>query len=109
MDVESLKVICDTVVGLTKLRQKECKHLCVENFAQECFGRLLSELKEYQDVKINSIKYTFKGNVFVKHRPDKLKAPVMFPLAKGETIIFKGTPIKSSDGKEIFKIKITGE
>ena len=42
---DELRIICDTVVELTKIRQKGCAHLCVENFAQECLGQLLTELK----------------------------------------------------------------
>jgi len=45
MDVQELKVICDTVVELTKLRQNECKHLCIENFAPECLRKLLVIIK----------------------------------------------------------------
>jgi hypothetical protein len=41
---EELKVICDTVVELTKIRQTGCKHLCVENFAPKCMANLLREL-----------------------------------------------------------------
>lgn len=42
---DELRIICDTVVELAKIRQKGCAHLCVENFAQECLGQLLTELK----------------------------------------------------------------
>ena len=42
---DELKVICDTVVELAKIRQKGCNHLCVENFAQQCLGQLLTELQ----------------------------------------------------------------
>ena len=30
-------------VELTKLRQAECKHLCIENFAPELLGKLIRE------------------------------------------------------------------
>lgn len=42
---DELKIICDTVVELARIRQKGCNHLCVENFAQQCLGRLLTELQ----------------------------------------------------------------
>jgi hypothetical protein len=41
---EELKIICDTVVELTKIRQAGCNHLCVENFAPKCMANLLREL-----------------------------------------------------------------
>jgi hypothetical protein len=40
---DELATICKTVVELAEIRQRECKHLCVENFATECFGMLLAE------------------------------------------------------------------
>ena len=40
---EELKVVADLTVELTRLRMKECKNLCVENFAAELFGKLLFE------------------------------------------------------------------
>ena len=46
IDIEELKVICDLTVRLTELRQNECKHLCVENFASKCFSELLTAIRE---------------------------------------------------------------
>lgn len=40
--IEELKLICDAVVKLTELRQNECKHLLIENFAPECLENLLA-------------------------------------------------------------------
>jgi hypothetical protein len=42
MEIEALRHICDMTVRLTELRQAECKHLCIENYAPEIFHRLLS-------------------------------------------------------------------
>lgn len=41
---DELREICELTIKLTELRQNECKHLCVENFATELFSRLLQEL-----------------------------------------------------------------
>lgn len=42
MKIEEFRIICDTVIKLTELRQNECKHLCVENFASDCLAKLIS-------------------------------------------------------------------
>tara|TARA_R110000764_G_scaffold57488_1_gene125121 strand:- start:5326 stop:5514 length:189 start_codon:yes stop_codon:yes gene_type:complete len=54
MDIttEELKIICDTVVELTKIRQAGCNHLCVEEFAPECMGSLLTQLALYKEGKL---------------------------------------------------------
>jgi hypothetical protein len=41
---EELHEICELTAKLTELRQNECKHLSVESFSVEIFGKLLSEL-----------------------------------------------------------------
>ena len=41
MTVNDLAMICSLTIDLTRLRQNECKHLCIENFAPELFERLL--------------------------------------------------------------------
>ncbi len=41
---DELEKICGLVVDLTRLRQNECKHLCIENFAPDLLARLLFEL-----------------------------------------------------------------
>jgi len=43
IDKDSLKEICKATVRLTELRQNECKHLCIENYSPELFGKLLYE------------------------------------------------------------------
>lgn len=43
MSIEELKELCALTVELTKLRQAECKHLCIENFAPELLGKLIRE------------------------------------------------------------------
>jgi hypothetical protein len=41
MSTEELKAICDLTNSLTRMRWEECRHLCIENFAPELFGKLL--------------------------------------------------------------------
>lgn len=43
MDIEELRELCALTVELTRLRQNECKHLCIENFAPELLGKLIRE------------------------------------------------------------------
>ena len=43
MDTDELRELCTLTVELTKLRQAECKHLCIENFAPELLGKLIRE------------------------------------------------------------------
>lgn len=43
MDIEELRELCRLTVELTRLRQNECKHLCIENFAPELLGKLIRE------------------------------------------------------------------
>jgi len=45
MNIEEFRIICDTTVKLTQLRQNECKHLCIENIAPEIMGKLIAELQ----------------------------------------------------------------
>jgi hypothetical protein len=40
-NTEALKVIADLTVQLTRLRQEQCKHLCIENYAPGLFASLL--------------------------------------------------------------------
>jgi hypothetical protein len=42
---DDLRSICDLVVKLTELRQNECKHLVIENFAPELLRKLLEQLQ----------------------------------------------------------------
>lgn len=41
--IEELRALCGLTVELTRLRQNECKHLAVENFATKMFGKLMCE------------------------------------------------------------------
>ena len=59
---DELKVICDTVVELAKVRQKGCNHLCVENFAQQCLGQLLTELQLSKDGKLRIFDTQLESN-----------------------------------------------
>ena len=43
MDTDELRELCTLTVELTRLRQNECKHLCIENFAPELLGKLIRE------------------------------------------------------------------
>lgn len=39
--IEEFRALCDLTLELTRLRQNECKHLCVENVAPEILNNLL--------------------------------------------------------------------
>lgn len=39
---EVMKDICELTLSLTMLRQKECSHLCIENYAPEVFTKLIA-------------------------------------------------------------------
>ena len=41
VSLDVLRVLCDTTVRLTEIRQRGCAHLCVENFAPECLRNLI--------------------------------------------------------------------
>jgi hypothetical protein len=43
MSIEELRELCALTVELTRMRQNECKHLCIENFAPELLGKLIRE------------------------------------------------------------------
>jgi hypothetical protein len=43
--VDELRVISDMTVKLVEIRQNECKHLHIENFAPELFHELLTRLQ----------------------------------------------------------------
>jgi len=46
MTIEELQELCKLTVELTKLRQSECKHLCIEHFAPDLLKQLIKELQE---------------------------------------------------------------
>lgn len=48
ISVDELRVICDTVVALTAIRQKGCNHLAVENFAPPLMHHMLSRLRYFK-------------------------------------------------------------
>ena len=78
LTTDELKIICDTVVRLAELRQKECSHLSVDDFAKECMGKLLTSLMAHKEgrmvmplddcksnpleILINHAKYRFKSS-----------------------------------------------
>jgi len=39
-EIERLKILCDLVVRLVEIRQRECSHLCVENIAVDMIERI---------------------------------------------------------------------
>jgi hypothetical protein len=41
MSIEELRELCKLTVELTKLRQAECPHLSIENFAPDLLAKLL--------------------------------------------------------------------
>lgn len=45
---DELRVLCDATVRLTELRQRECGHLCVENFAPKVLHALLTRLTMFK-------------------------------------------------------------
>jgi hypothetical protein len=59
---DELKIICDTVVELARIRQKGCNHLCVENFAQQCLGQLLAELQLNKGGKLRIFNTELESN-----------------------------------------------
>lgn len=59
---DELKIICDTVVELARIRQKGCNHLCVENFAQQCLGQLLTELQLNKEGKLRIFNTELESN-----------------------------------------------
>lgn len=59
---DELKIICDTVVELARIRQKGCNHLCVENFAQQCLGQLLTELQLNKGGKLRIFNTELESN-----------------------------------------------
>lgn len=67
MDTEQLREICNLTVELTALRQKECGHLAVENFAPELFAKLIGEFSMAE-----SGTYRISGEI-----------PPLYPAAEG--------------------------
>ena len=49
LTTDELKIICDTVVRLTEIGQKECPHLSVDNFAKGCMDNLLASLMAHKE------------------------------------------------------------
>ena len=43
MTIEELRELFSVTVELTRMRQNECKHLFIENFAPELLGKLIRE------------------------------------------------------------------
>lgn len=51
MSIAELRELCALTVELTRLRQNECKHLAIENFAPELLGKLIRELDQVDSVR----------------------------------------------------------
>jgi len=45
---DELEVCAELVSRLTELRQNECKHLCIENYAPELLEKILKALARAQ-------------------------------------------------------------
>ena len=45
LTLDELKVVSELTFELTKLKQNECKHLCVENFAPPLLKNLIAVVK----------------------------------------------------------------
>ena len=43
MSIEELRELCAMTVELTRLRQNECRHLAIDNFAPDLLGKLIRE------------------------------------------------------------------
>lgn len=43
---DQFKRLCDLTLELTRLRQNECKHLCVENFSPKLLKELMEAAKQ---------------------------------------------------------------
>ena len=41
IDSQELQILCNMVVELTRIKQKEVPHLCIENFASECLEKII--------------------------------------------------------------------
>jgi len=41
MSIQEFRELCRLTFALTELRQKECPHLCIENFAPELLAKLI--------------------------------------------------------------------
>lgn len=52
MTIDELRVVMDTVVRLTEIRQRGCNWLLVENFAPQMLRQLLDELNAKPAQKI---------------------------------------------------------
>jgi hypothetical protein len=44
LTIEELEIVARLTTDLTRLRQNECKSLCIENFAPEVFEKLVGVL-----------------------------------------------------------------
>ncbi len=55
MTIGELRELCTLTVELTRLRQAECKHLCIETFAPQLLGNLIKErIRAEQAVEISA-------------------------------------------------------
>ncbi len=54
--VEEFAEICKLTVELTRLRQNECKHLCVENLGPEIFRGLLRAITIHKSTPIEDLR-----------------------------------------------------
>ncbi len=57
MTPDELRELCTLVAELTRLRQNECKNLCIENFAPELLGKLLGERMEIEHLREDAYRW----------------------------------------------------
>ena len=49
LTLEGFELLCKLTVDLTAMRQKECKHLCIENFGPELLEKLIIAVEKAEE------------------------------------------------------------
>ena len=68
INAEILRIICSATIKLTELRQNECKHLCIENFAPVIFGKLIEEYNNRIQHDVSAPDNTRQGAVEISEK-----------------------------------------
>lgn len=74
LSVEELKQVCALTVKLTELRQRDCPHLCIENFAPEVFAKLCAAYAEpfnFEGVPLDKPTLDFIDRITHSNEPNK--------------------------------------